>query len=325
MKLRASVLAFVTAFLPLQNAWAAEPGWPQSIAIATASPGGTYYVYGQALADILGRELGIEVTAQATQGSTRNVILVETGHAALGLITMGIGWEAWNGTGEWTKGQRFQAMRAILPMYDSPFQIAVAKRLGMRSLDRLAGKRIGAGPRGSTSGTYFPRIFEMLKIPAVLSYGAVEETTSQIIASQLDRIVLATGVPVPALLELDQKVGMEFIPLSTEQIGILKQRMPELSDSMIPSGTYPSLTADYHTVGLFNFVVAHKDLPDDLVYRIVKAAFDKHAQLVQGHSAARETIPANINRDTFMPIHPGAVRYYREVGVDLSAVLAVDR
>ena len=325
MKLRASVLAFVTAFLPLQNAWAAEPGWPQSIAIATASPGGTYYVYGQALADILGRELGIEVTAQATQGSTRNVILVETGHAALGLITMGIGWEAWNGTGEWTKGQRFQAMRAILPMYDSPFQIAVAKRLGMRSLDRLAGKRIGAGPRGSTSGTYFPRIFEMLKIPAVLSYGSIEETTSQITAGQLDGIVLATGVPVPALLELDQKVGMEFIPLSTEQIGILKQRMPELSDSMIPSGTYPSLTADYHTVGLFNFVVAHKDLPDDLVYRIVKAAFDKHAQLVQGHSAARETIPANINRDTFMPIHPGAVRYYREVGVDLSAVLAVDR
>ena len=111
MKLRALVLAFVTAFLPVQNAWAAEPGWPQSIAIATASPGGTYYVYGQALADILGRELGIEVTAQATQGSTRNVILVETGHAALGLITMGIGWEAWNGTGEWTKGQRFRAMR----------------------------------------------------------------------------------------------------------------------------------------------------------------------------------------------------------------------
>ena len=64
MKLRASVLACVTAFLPLQNACAAEPGWPQSIAIATASPGGTYDVYGQALADILGKELGIEVTAR---------------------------------------------------------------------------------------------------------------------------------------------------------------------------------------------------------------------------------------------------------------------
>jgi TRAP transporter TAXI family solute receptor len=325
MKLRASVLAFVTAFLSLQNAWAAEPGWPRSMAIATASPGGTYYVYGQALADILGRELGIEVTAQATQGSTRNVILVETGHAALGLITMGIGWEAWNGTGEWTKGQRFRAMRAILPMYDSPFHIAVTKRLGLKSLDELAGKRLGTGARGGTSGIYFPLIFETLGIPAVLSYGAVEETTSQIIASQLDRIVLATGVPVPALLELDQKAGMAFIPFTSEQIELLKKRMPELSDSAIPRGAYPSLTEDYNTIGLFNFVVANKDLADDLVYRIVRTAFDKHPQLVETHSAAKETIPSNIKNDTFLPIHPGAVRYYRELGIELPAVLANSR
>jgi uncharacterized protein len=324
MKMRASVLTVAAAILCLSTARAAEPGWPKSIAIATASPGGTYYVYGQALAEILKSALGIEVTAQATQGSTRNIILIETGHAALGLITMGIGWEAWNGSGEWTKGQRFRAMRAILPMYDSPFEIAVAKRSGLRSVDRLADKRLGAGPRGGTGGTYFPRIFEALGIPVVFAYGSVEEMISQIRAGRLDGVVLATGIPDPALFELNQKEEMEFIPFTTEQIGILKRRMPELSDSVIPRGTYPSLTVEYHTVGLFNFVVARKDLPDDLVYRIVKTAFDKHAELVQRHSAARETIPRNINRDTFLPIHPGAVRYYRELGIDLPAVLAGD-
>ena len=101
--------------------------------------------------------------------------------------------------------------------------------------------------------------------------------------------------------------------------------MPELTDSTIATGAYPSLTVDYHTVGLFNFVVANQDLPDDLVYRVVKAAFDKHAQLVKAHPAAGETIPANINRDTFLPIHPGALRYYREIGIDVPAVLAGDR
>jgi uncharacterized protein len=325
MKLRASVLALAAALLCLSNAWGAQPGWPQSIAIATASPGGTYYVYGQALADILSDALGIEVTAQATQGSTRNIILIETGHAALGLITMGVGWEAWNGTGEWTKGQQFRAMRAILPMYDSPFHIAVAKRLGVASFDQLAGKRIGAGPRGGTSGTYFPRIFEMLKIPAVVSYGSIEETTSQISAGHLDGIVAATGVPVPALFELDKKEGMEYVPFTAAQIKILKQQMPELTDSTIASGVYPSLPVDYHTVGLFNFVVANKDLPEDLVYRIVKTVFDKHSQLVDAHSAANKTVPANISRDTFLPIHPGALRYYREIGIDVPAVLAGDR
>jgi TRAP transporter TAXI family solute receptor len=324
VRLRIAVIVVAAVLLWLPSARAADADWPKSIAIATASPGGTYYVYGQALADILGKKLGIEVTAQATQGTTRNIILIETGHAALGLITMGIGWEAWNGAGEWTKGQRFRAMRAILPMYDSPFQIAVAKRSNVKSLEQLAGKRIGAGPRGGTSGTYFPQIFEMLKVPGVFSYGSIEETMSQIAAGQLDGVVLATGVPVPALLKLDQAQGMEYVPFTADQIKILRQQMPELSDSTIASGAYPSLTADYHTIGLFNFVVANKDLPDDLVYQIVKAAFSEHAQLVQAHSAAKETIPANINRDTFLPIHPGALRYYREIGIDVPA-LATDR
>jgi len=325
MRLRASVLTFAAALLCLSSAWPADSGWPQSIAIATASPGGVYYVYGQALADILGKELGIEVTAQATQGATRNIILIETGHAALGLITMGIAWEGWNGTGEWTKGQQFRAMRAILPMYDSPFQIAFAKRSNVKSFEQLADKRIGAGPRGGTSGSYYPRIFEMLKIPVVLSYGSVEETMSQIAAGQLDGVVLATGVPVPGLFKLDQEQGMDYVPFTADQIKILRQRMPELSDSTIARGAYPSLTGDYHTVGLFNFVVANEDLPEDLVYRIVKAAFDKHAQLIEAHSAAEETIPANISRDTFLPVHPGALRYYREIGIDVPAVLAGDR
>ena len=322
---RLSVLAFVAVILFAPTMEAGEPGWPKSIAIGTASPGGTYYVYGQALADILAGALGIEVTAEATQGSTRNIILIETGQATLGMITMGIGWEAWNGTGEWTKGRRFRAMRAILPMYDSPFQIAVAMRSNVKSVEQLAGKRIGAGPRGGTSGTYFPRIFEMLKIPAVVSYGSIEETTSQIAAGQLEGVVLATGVPVPALFKLDQQQGMDYVPFTADQIKILRQQMPELSDSAIASGVYPSLTADYHTVGLFNFVIANKDLSEDLVYRIVKAVFDKHGQLVKAHSAAGETIAANINRDTFLPIHPGALRYYREIGIDVPAVLAGDR
>jgi uncharacterized protein len=257
------------------------------------------------------------VTAQPTQGPNRNIILVETGHAALGLITMGIGWEAWNGTGGWTKGQRFRAMRAILPMYDSPFQIAVAMRSKVQSVEQLAGKRIGAGPRGGTSGTYFPRIFDILKIPVLLSDGSVEERISQIRRGQLDAVVLTTGVPDPALFKLDQEQGMNYVPFTAGQIKILKQQMPELGDSTVARGVYPSLTVDYHTVGLFNFIVVNKDLPEDLVYRIVKAIFDRHAELIKAHSAARETIPANINRDTFLPIHPGALRYYREIGIDV--------
>ena len=315
------VLALLAVVLFAPSIGAGEPGWPKSIAIGTASPGGTYYVYGQALAEILTGALGIEVSAEATQGSTRNIILMETGQATLGLITMGLGWEAWNGTGEWTKGRRFRAMRAILPMYNSPFTIAVPKRLGVKSLSELAGKRLGAGPRAGTSGTYFPKIFQALGIPAVFIYGSLEEMGSQVIGGQLDGVVRDNRRPGSGAPGVEAKEPLEFIPFTPEQLGTLMRLMPELSASTLPRGSYPSLTEDYPTVGLFNFVVAHKDLPEDLVYRAVKAVYDNHERLVRAHSAGRETIPANVARDTFLPLHPGAVRYYREIGVDLPAVL----
>jgi TRAP-type uncharacterized transport system substrate-binding protein len=77
------------------------------------------------------------------------------------------------------------------------------------------------------------------------------------------------------------------------------------------------LARDYQTVGLFNFAVAQKDVPDDLVYKIVKTVFDNHKELVKAESLAKETVPTNIGRDEVLPLHPGAVRYYREIGIPI--------
>jgi hypothetical protein len=93
--------------------------------------------------------------------------------------------------------------------------------------------------------------------------------------------------------------------------------MPEITRSTVAAGTYSSLARDYQTIGLYNFAVAHKDLPNDLVYKIVKAVFDNHEELVKAQSSAKETVPANISRNTILPLHPGAERYYREIGVPI--------
>jgi TRAP-type uncharacterized transport system substrate-binding protein len=74
----------------------------------TASPGGVYYVYGEALAKILTEKLGITVNPLPTQGTVHNVKLVDGGGAQLGMTTMGVGLQSWNGTGDWTGGKRFQ-------------------------------------------------------------------------------------------------------------------------------------------------------------------------------------------------------------------------
>jgi uncharacterized protein len=141
----------------------------------------------------------------------------------------------------------------------------------------------------------------------------------------LDALLGTAGVPFPVITELDRTEKLRFIPLSDDEIAKLRKTMPEFTPSVVPAKSYPSLKSDYKTIGLFNFGVASKDLPDDLVYAVVKAFYANHDQLVKASPAARESVVANVDRDTFIPYHPGAVRYYREIGVALPAGLVSTR
>jgi uncharacterized protein len=216
-------------------------------------------------------------------------------------------------------------MRALFPMYDTPFQFIALESSGIRTLPDMADKRIGVGPQGGTGGSYANKLFEGLGIPATVRYGAWSSLSTQLRSGQLDALLGTAGVPFPVITELDRTDHMRFIPLSADQIAKLRKAMPEFSPSVVAAGSYPSLTADYKTIGLFNFGVASKDLPDDLVYAIVKAFYANHDRLVEANPAARESVIENLDRNTFIPYHPGAVRYYREIGVELPASLASTR
>jgi TRAP transporter TAXI family solute receptor len=313
---RTAVLALLSlvAFAAGESVSAAE-----QLIIGTASPGGPYLAYGQAVARVLSRELGQEVTAQATQGPAQNVALLERQDVKLAFITMGVGLQAWNGA-DWTKGAQYRSMRVIFPMYDTAFQFVAAKRLGIHWLEDLAGLRVGVGPRAGTGGTYVPAVLKALDVSASIRYGAWNSMESQITSDELDGIVFVGGMPFPALTDLSAKYPVDLIRPSADQIAVIRKQMPELSPSLVPAGTYPSQQHDYETIGLYNFAVAHKDLADDLVYKIVKAVFDHRDELIKAQSSAKETVPANIGRDTIIPLHPGAIRYYREIGVPVPAV-----
>jgi hypothetical protein len=303
----------------------AEASWPSSLTIGTASPGGVYLVYGNALAPILTNALGVPVTAQATQGPDQNILLIESGNVELGFVTMGTALQGWNGTGAWTHGEKLRSIRALFPMYDTPFQFVALESSAIRTLPDIADKRIGAGPQGGTGGSYGSKIFEALGIPAAVRFGAWSSLSTQMRSGQLDALLGTAGVPFPVITELDRAQRVRFIPLNPDEIGELRKEMPEFSPSVVPAGSYPSLTADYNTIGLFNFGVATKDIPDDLVYAIVKAFYANHNRLVEANPAARESVVANLDRNSFIPYHPGAVRYYREIGVELPASLVSAR
>jgi uncharacterized protein len=318
MRLQIVTLMLAT-FLFAVPASADETGNPAII--VTGSPGATYYPYGKGLAALLMKYLGSTFTAEATQGPPQNVVLVEQHKAMLGPTTMGVALQAWNGKG-WAKGTQYRSIRAIFPMYDSPFQFVAPKHLNLVSLEGFAGKRIGDGPKARTAGTYVPGIFKTLGIEATLHNGAYDDNMRQVVSGEIDGLAALAGIPMAALAELDAQLPLDYLQPSPAQIALVRKEFPELSPSLIPAATYPSLTTDYHTFGIYNFAVVNEDLPDDIVYKIVKTVFEHHQELVDAHPAAKETIPANVDRDTFLPFHPGAVRYYREIGIDIPAALA---
>jgi uncharacterized protein len=302
------------AILLVAPARAGEPHWPDQLTIGTASPGGTYYVYGEGLARLLTRALDLPVTMRPTEGPAQNIELLETGEAKLGFVTLGVALHAWNGTGSWASRKPARAMRAIFPMYDTPFHFLVLQDSGIRSVSEMSGKRVGVGPQGGTSASYFPEFFATLNIPASFVLGEWSQLAGQMQNRSLDVLAVAAGVPFPSFVELEAKNKVRYVALTSEQIAALHLAAPELTPSRIPAGTYPSLVRSYQTVGLYNFAVAHQELPSDLVYRAVKTVFDNHEQLMEVHAAAAATVPANIARNTFLPLHPGAIRYYAQIG-----------
>jgi TRAP transporter TAXI family solute receptor len=292
------------------SALTAEPHWPPSLTIGTASPGGTYYAYGDGLASLLARQLGIAVSTRSTEGPSENIRLLEAGEIELAFVTLGVAQQAWNGAGEWTGGRQYRSMRALFPMYDTPFHFVALRESELLSGADLDGRRIGIGPRGGTTATYVPEFFKVLKLSATFDYGDWADLATQLHEKALDALVVGAGVPLPAVVDLERKSRVHYLPLTADQIVALRLAMPELGPSVIPAGIYPSLARHYQTVGLYNFAIAHVDLPEDLAYAIVDAVFAHHDLMMEIHPAAAETVPANFTRNTFLPFHVGANRWY---------------
>jgi TRAP transporter TAXI family solute receptor len=320
LKFWAAALIVMVATCPFPSS-SATPGWPAALTIGTGPPGGAFYPYGQAVAAILTEALGIPVTAQATQGSGQNILLLESGTVQLDLVSTDVALDGWNGAGTWAQDKKLRSMRALFPMYDTAIEVVVPKISGIRSLPDMVSKRIAVGPQGG-AGVIVTKIFDVLGFQATFRYGAFEAQSTQMRSGLFDALVSTVAAPAPLLTELDRTGEIRFVPLSTDEIAKLCAVMPQFSPSEVKAGTYPSMTTAYTTVGYFNFVVASKELPDDLVYAIVRAFYANHDRMVAAHPSARESVVANLNRNTFIPYHPGAVRYYREIGVDVPAALA---
>jgi TRAP transporter TAXI family solute receptor len=308
--------AGLLAGLPrLASAQPKNAAWPKALNMGTAAPGGTYALYGPAWGQLAQEATGVNISYRTTQGPNQNIVLVNTKEVELGMVTMGVALQAWNGDGAWTQGKKFQDIRALFPMYDTPFHGIALKKSGITRMSQLAGKNIGVGPRGGTPGTYFGPMLEKLGYkPGAVRFGSGSDMAGQLQDGLLDAFLFASGVPIPAFSEAETQGEVNFLDFTAEEVAKLTAAYPELSPGRLPASTYRTAGRELNVVGMFNFAIGHKSLPDDFVYETVKAVLGQNARLRQAISAASETLAANAGKNTFLPYHPGAAKYLREVG-----------
>jgi TRAP transporter TAXI family solute receptor len=292
-------------------------GWPNSMTIGTASQGGTYFVYGNGFASYISEALGVNASGEVTGGPVQNVTLVETEDHLMGLVTMGPAYDAWIGQSELAPGLEHRSIRALFPMYQTPFQVIALRSSGINSVSDLNGKRVSVGPAGGTPGTYWPQFMEAVGVSATISNAGASDAAGQLQDGLIDAFAFAAGVPISAFAELAASQDVVMFGFSEDELPKVLEAFPAMAPLTIPAGTYAGHDYDQPTVALWNFAIAHADMPDSLAYEITKLAMENPDRMVQIHAAASETLRENWDKNTFMPYHPGAVQYFEEAGITI--------
>jgi len=291
--------------------------WPRTMTVGTASVGGVYFVYGNGLASFIGESLGVNSSGEITGGPTQNATLVQMKEHDIGLVTMGPMYEAWTGRSELAPGMPHNDVRALFPMYETPLHGIALRRSNIQSVADLQGKRVSVGPAGGTAATYWPRFFETLDVTARPSFSGASDAASQLKDGLIDAFAFAAGVPIGAFSQLAAETDVRTFGFTPEEHAKILENFPEVAAYTIPAGTYSGQTQDDATVALWNFAVVHRDMPESLAYEITKLVLENNERMVQIHSAARATLTENWVNNSFLPFHPGAVRYFEEQGITI--------
>jgi uncharacterized protein len=306
-----AVLALALAPLP---ALAADA----FVNVLTGGTSGVYYPLGVALANSIGKALpAAKTSVQATKASVENLNLLQAGRGEIAFTLGDSLSDAWQGNEEAGFKTPLKKLRGIAAIYPNYIQIVARADAGIRTLADLKGKRISVGaPKSGTelnARTIFTAAGLGYKDFSKVEYLPFGESVELMKNRQLDVTLQSAGLGVSALRDLATSVDIVVIPIPADVIR--KTNDPAYLPATIPANTYRGQTADVASAAVQNYLVTQEGVGSDTVYAMTKALWTGLDQLVAAHSAARAIDPKRALEGMPLPLHPGAEKYYREVGL----------
>ncbi len=314
----ARAAASFIAGLALSAASAIPVHAAEFITIATGGTSGVYYPLGVALSQIDAKAIpSAKTTVQATKGSVENLNLIEAGRAEVGFSLGDSLSDAWKGDAEAGFKTPLKKLRTMAAIYPNYVQIVASADSGIKTLADLKGKRIAVGAPKSGTELNARAILKAAGLSyadfAKVEYLPFGESVELMKNRQLDVTLQSAGLGVSSLRDLATSQKIVVVPIPAEVVA--KVGDSAYQPGVIPANTYEGQAAEVPTAAIRNFLVTREGLSDEMVYQMTKAMFTHLPELVAAHAAAKAINLQMAAKGSPVPLHPGAEKYYREVGV----------
>lgn len=296
----------------------------QSISIATGGTGGVYYPIGGGLAEMIGRHLpGYKGVAEVTGASVENMGLIHREDSDIAIALADSVYQAYHGEGMF-KRRQVKDVRSLASVYPNAVQLVALEGSGIRTLSDLKGKRVSLGAPGSGTEINARTLLEAngIKVKDLSARRFnFNETGDALRDGDIDAGFWSVGPPTSSILSLATTRKIRIISFTEEEIANAMQLEPVFAPYTLRANLYEGVNYDVNTLSIPNVLAVNASMPEDLAYQITKMLFEKVDELRAIHLAANDTTVDFSLTSTPIPLHPGALRYYRELGKDIPARL----
>lgn len=291
------------------------------LAMGSTQSSSSHYAYFVAIAKIMNTHVPeVNINVVETGASVDNINRIKKGQLDLGMTTIHLQYQAFHGMGPW-KDNPIKDQYVLWVYQPAPQNFIVREDSGVKTVYDLTGKTFNPGMRGSASEKTAEAILDALGVKPNFYRGGTEDT----VAAIKDRRVVGyvkSGAGVKSLdastLDIATFTPIRLLGFTDQDIAKVQAKYPDLSPITIPKGIYKD-TPEHKTFAMLIGVVAAKSLPEDLVYKMVKAVHENFADQVAAYPSIKGENLSELTLSTCtVPLHPGAIKYYREKGMKIA-------
>ena len=263
-------------------------------------------------------EHNIKCTAPSTGGSIDNINAIKNGDRQMGVAQSDWQFHAYNGSSQF-EGDKFDKLRAVFSVHGEPFTVVARADAGVKNFDDLKGKRVNIGNPGSGQRATMDVVMNAkgwtLDDFALASELKAAEQAGALGDNKIDAMIYTVGHPAGAIQEATTTTDATLVDVDGDAIAKLVEDNPYYAWATIPGGMYKGNDEDTTTFGVKATFVSSSDVPDEVIYQVVKAVFDNFDRFKKLHPAFENLTEEQMIKDGLSaPLHDGAVKYYKERG-----------